>query len=228
MADAKGGLKKRWSLTRIWPAGLRSHGLFARSGALYDFPSSCANKGDSCSGSISGEHTLHFTADDDVSSISFDAGKHVSYVRRMSRLRSCEPTSVPFEVFVPLNLDMEPQVDKLACREIAETSANRHEDAVHQDTKSNARVASARRMNEDQGHAELPELDPEGRARLHAIQQLSSIMGPDHPDVLFSMLYLSKHLYKRGDVCRAQAIEDHIQERKNNLHGTSTCVNRCV
>jgi hypothetical protein len=229
MADGKGGPKKWWSLKALWPAGLRSHGLFVRSDALYAFPSSRAHKGDSYSGNISGDHTLHFTADDDVSSLSFDAGKHASSFRRKSRLRCCDPSSVPFEVFVPFRLDMQLQVENFACGEVTEANADRHqEDNVHQEGESTPKVASTHRITEDQGCAELRELDPEGRARLRAIQQLSSMMGPDHPDVLFSMQYLSKHLYKLGDVRGALAIQDHIQERRSKLHAASSYASGCV
>ena len=57
----------------------------------------------------------------------------------------------------------------------------------------------------------ISQLDPELRARLEAIQQLSTMMGSDHPDVLFSMKYLSRLLYRRGDFAGASKIANHLQ-----------------
>ena len=57
----------------------------------------------------------------------------------------------------------------------------------------------------------IAELDPELRARLQAIQQLSSMMGANHPDVRFSMKYTSRLLYERGDFMGAQVLQDYIQ-----------------
>ena len=56
------------------------------------------------------------------------------------------------------------------------------------------------------------ELEPELRARLEATQQLSSMVGPNHPDVLFSLKYVSKLLSRLGDFEGAQVIQEYIQQ----------------
>ena len=61
----------------------------------------------------------------------------------------------------------------------------------------------------------ISQLDPELRARLQAIQQLSSMMGPSHPDVRFSMKYTSRLLFSRGDFLGAQVLQDYIHDAHN-------------
>lgn len=55
------------------------------------------------------------------------------------------------------------------------------------------------------------ELDPEVKARVQAIRQLSLMMGADHPDVLFSMKYLGRLLHRWGDYAGASKIANHVQ-----------------
>lgn len=151
---------------------------------------------------------LHAGDDDDVSSVSVISRDFKSSPFRRIRFRSQRkpdmdhvPSSVPFEVFVPTS-------------QLTEESSNTGEDDnCCEDDDDNepepVEREAPRFLVSDT--ASLCHTDPEVNARIQAIQQLSSMMGPAHPDVIFSLKYLGLNLQRLGDHQGAQAIQDYIQ-----------------
>lgn len=163
----------------------------------------------------SSESTLDFAVEDDLSSvsdisISRDQTKPSFGRRKDRRQERCEPTSVPFEVFVPLCLDAQTPEEETGYDD-------RREEDIIDPVQEPSTEESGDLEDLVEAQPAARKLDPESQARLQAIHQLASMMGSDHPDVLFSMEYLGKHLYRRGDIGGAEAIQNHVQERRNIL-----------
>lgn len=157
-------------------------------------------------------------AEDDVSSVSIlssDPRRH--FVAEQQQQQHAEQ-EIPVVVYVPEHscssqLCVEwTEASSSSCANHSEQQQHRPEDPAPQQSVMRTDRPLDLSSVENMVSKPLSELDPELRARLQAIHQLSSMTGASHPDVRFSMKYTSRLLYKRGDFMGAQVLQNYIQD----------------
>ena len=155
-------------------------------------------------------------AEDDVSSVSIvsrDPRRHF-----VATEQQYADQQIPAVVYVPDHSFISQQL--IEWTEASSSSSTTHSEQQQQRPQDPAPQQSVMRtdrpldLSSVEGMVSKPisELDPELRARLQAIHQLSSMMGASHPDVRFSMKYTSRLLYKRGDFIGAHVLQTYIQD----------------
>ncbi|CAB9523041.1 expressed unknown protein [Seminavis robusta] len=223
--------KSRWP---HWPVSLRSpRRSSSRKPAITRSESQSMENTSSNTDPLRRRHSNNgqsIVLEDDMSSLSEHSNtQHRNRARdhrqRIRRIRELQ-RSLPFDVVVPTT---EPQPQPQPQLQPEPKEEEPHEMVPTESVDPTRPDLVLESLLATQSNTPPQELDPESRSRLQAIRLLSSMMGPDHPDVLFSMQYLGKHLHRRGNVYGAKAIQNHVHERYHAQTVASLAVtNRCV
>lgn len=159
-------------------------------------------------------------AEDDMSSVSMLSADPRRYAVTMQQGQQGPSKDVPVLVFVPdnYNSDVGLLVPSSSSSSTRSPLAQQQEDPAPQTSMIRTDGPLDLSSLEGMVSASVSQLDPELRARLQAIQQLSSMSGPNSPDVKFSMKYTSRLLSKRGDFIGAQVLQDYIHDAHTQQH----------